>query len=120
MIMKNTRQTLLKIPLYLSLGFLIASLLWPAFNQAPVPSPALFIDLILFIEFGLLIFIMSISFAFFKKPLDLIIPALATFLLLVYLFVGLFQIFMDNQQLAHILDILILLIIPQAVLAFDF
>lgn len=120
MIMENTRQNLKKLPLYLSLGFLIVSLLWPAFNQAPVTGPALLIYLILFIEFALLIFIMSLSFTFFKKPLDLVVPALATFLLIVYLFVGFFQIFMDNQQLAHILDILILLIIPQAVLAFDF
>ena len=120
MIMQNIQHSLKKIPLYLSVGFLIVSLLFPTFYQAPVPGPVLLIYLILFIEFALLIFLTSLSFAFYEKPADLLVPTLATFLLILYLFVGFFQLFMDNQLLANILDIFILLIIPQISLAFDF
>lgn len=118
--MKNIQQSLKKIPLYLSIGFLIANIFFPALDQAPILGPALLIYLILFIEFALLIFLTSLSFAFFEKPADLVAPTLATSLLIVYLFVGFFQIFMDNQLLANSLDILVLLIIPQVSLAFDF
>lgn len=117
--MEHIRQKIKKIPLYLSIGFLIANLLFPALHQGPILGPALIIYLILFIEFALLIFLTSLSFALFEKPADLLAPTLATSLLIVYLFVGFFQLFMDNQLLANSLDILVLLIIPQVRLAFD-
>lgn len=111
--MKDIQKRLQAWPFFLSLVHVVMKLALSSITLSRTLH--FFIYLPCFIAMALLLFLISLAFANFKQPRDLILPVLVTLSLIVYLFVRPFEWVWHQAWLDQVL----LLVVPQLCLVFN-